>query len=46
MTNLETKRLILRNWKSEDKDSLYELAKDHEIGQDVAGYRIKMLMKA
>ena len=32
MTNLETKRLILRNWKSEDKDSLYELAKDHEIG--------------
>lgn len=32
MTNLETERLFLRNWKCEDKDSLYELAKDNEVG--------------
>lgn len=32
MTNLETKRLILRNWKPEDKGSLYKLAKDNEVG--------------
>ena len=29
---LETERLILRKWKEEDAESLFEYAKDPEIG--------------
>lgn len=37
MKNLETKRLILRRWQSEDVQDLYEYAKNPEVGH-MAGW--------
>lgn len=44
-TILETERLILRPWKDEDAPQLYELCKDPDIGQELAGLRTKMCRK-
>lgn len=30
--NMETERLVLRKWKESDKESLYECAKDPDVG--------------
>ena len=32
MSNLETDRLILRSWTEADAESLYEYAKDPDVG--------------
>ena len=42
---LETKRLILRPWKEEDAENLYELAKDERVGPSAGGRPTKVYRK-
>ena len=43
---LETERLILRKWTEEDAESLFEYAKDPEIGPAAGWPRIRVWRKA
>ena len=42
---LETERLILRRWEKNDAESLYEYAKDPDVGP-IAGLRAGLLTGA
>ena len=42
---LHTERLILRPWTEDDAESLYEYAKEPEVGP-IAGFHTKVLKRA